>query len=295
MTFSFKTPELKFSDRLLNFLELLGLESRKNMAGKSAVGILLLKNEKKEKEAILKQEIRSRIDEINNLLDGALLFLFISLTENNKGPIDSYAEIFKDYLRDGLKLIYEEDKKYNKSVKKVESMLYSSEKKSALKYADIYASKDEILNLPKIKQLVNVLAKLHHIDLLHINLEAVKNDSPTYFGSSKDSVTKKIIKEEFEAMDSNKGWNYAFKNIEDYENYCVLLTHYFEAKNPHPPKEIIKLKPRTETAVARALRTIFHELGDGVLKNKTDYLNLIKVLSPFHGMTNIEVYNKLTK
>lgn len=297
MTFSFKSPELKFSDRLLNFLELLGVENRKNMAGKSAVGILLLKNEKKEKEAILKQEIRRRIHEINNLLDGALLYLFISLIENNKGPIDSYAEIFKDYLRDGLKLIYPEDKEYEKSVKKVESLLDSSEKNimSGLLFMDLYKKQSEIINIPKIKQLVKLLAYLNHIDLLHRNLEAVKNDRPTYFGLSKDSATKKIIKAGFEAMDSDKGWKYAFRNEEDYEAYCSLLTDYFEIKDPQPPKEIIQLKPRTETTVARALRTIFNDLGEGVLKNKTDYLNLIKVLSPFNGMTNTEVYTKITK
>ncbi|MBW6534819.1 MAG: hypothetical protein K0B11_07420, partial [Mariniphaga sp.] len=138
MEINFKNSEVKFSDRLIEFIELLCIESRNELAGRLAVNMSLLMD-RNEKIAVLKQEIEKGIHVIRELSDKTLKIFFISELLNNKGSVDSYAEMFKEFLRKGMMLFPGEEELYINSVNNIELLLDSSEKNftSVLVYGDL--------------------------------------------------------------------------------------------------------------------------------------------------------------
>lgn len=126
-------------------------------------------------------------------------------------------------------------------------------------------------------------------------LNKLKRNIPT----EKDKQTldtEQIIINEFESIDRNKGWRYAFKNENDFNSFVELLTLYFKHESYTLPQTIIQLKIRTKTKVAKALREIHKELSnEDNLRNDFKFLELIRVLSTFNNLSIEDIYDNLTK
>ncbi|OIQ16606.1 MAG: hypothetical protein BM557_09855 [Flavobacterium sp. MedPE-SWcel] len=106
------------------------------------------------------------------------------------------------------------------------------------------------------------------------------------------SPTLEIIQNHIEEID-DKGWQYSFKNQHNYDTFTSLLVAYFEQKEYVLPTEIIELKRGCKTRLAKAFGEILRELGDGVLKEKTKYFDIIKTLKYFKDEKDI--YKAITR
>jgi hypothetical protein len=111
------------------------------------------------------------------------------------------------------------------------------------------------------------------------------------------SRTKDIILKELYGIDKNKGWEYAFVNEKDLNDFADLLTRYFEYQPYDLPKKIIELKKDCRTRFAKSLRPIHKELSNENKKLKSDieFFEIIKVLNHFKKMSYEELYQAITR
>lgn len=112
---------------------------------------------------------------------------------------------------------------------------------------------------------------------------------------SSEGRTKLFIEEAFQALDP-KGWQYAFREKSDFDDFATLLTDYFETNTFSPPNRVIALKPRTKTKLGPTLNEIFKECSNAdSLAGDENFINLVKVLSHFQQMSTKEIYKTLTR
>ena len=120
----------------------------------------------------------------------------------------------------------------------------------------------------------------------------IKNEDAPQLPVSK---TKKMIADELEIMDKNKGWAYAFKTESDYNSFVDLLTCYFEFKEFTLPSTTIKLTRDCKTKLAKTLRPIHKELSEKALKSDTDFFKIVRILSHFENLNDDEIYKTITR
>lgn len=107
--------------------------------------------------------------------------------------------------------------------------------------------------------------------------------------------TRLIISNHIETIDSNLGWEYAFNNQDDYDLFLNLATGFFNY-NPIPsPNQIIRLKLNCKTRFAKTLNLIYKELSNRTLKSDVEFFKLIRILNHFQNLTDIEIYNAVTR
>jgi hypothetical protein len=109
--------------------------------------------------------------------------------------------------------------------------------------------------------------------------------------------TKKTICESFKNMDK-KGWEYAFINEKDYNQFTNILTSFFEYGYivESLPETKIKLKKSCKTKVARVLGEIHKELSnEDILHTDTEYFKIIRILSRFETVKEEDLYKALTR
>lgn len=114
-------------------------------------------------------------------------------------------------------------------------------------------------------------------------------------GKDNDSNVRQKIWGFFDAIDKEKKWGYAFRNINDFTTFVDLLQSFFDRKTYEVPKNLIILRSRTQTRVARTLREIVQELSPSTLRNNDDLFRIVRVLSPFAEMSNEQIYRALTR
>jgi len=110
-----------------------------------------------------------------------------------------------------------------------------------------------------------------------------------------NSQTKNIILKEFESLDHTLGWKYAFSNEHDFKIFLDLLTNFFEYKHYSIPQEVIRLKKDCKTRFAKSLRPIHKDLSENQLKSDIEFFKLIRVLNHFEKLTDIQIYNAITR
>jgi hypothetical protein len=107
--------------------------------------------------------------------------------------------------------------------------------------------------------------------------------------------TRLIISNHIETIDNNLGWEYAFNNQDDYDLFLNLATGFFNY-NPIPsPNQIIRLKHNCKTRFAKTLNLIYKELSNRTLKSDVEFFKLIRILNHFQNLTDIEIYNAVTR
>ena len=111
------------------------------------------------------------------------------------------------------------------------------------------------------------------------------------------SRTRQIIFSHLEALDKNKGWEYAFSNEPDFNKFLDLLSCYFEFKPYTLPEQIIMLKKDCKTRFAKALSPIHKELSSENKKLRSDkeFFKIVKTLSHFKDLTDNEIYQAITR
>lgn len=120
--------------------------------------------------------------------------------------------------------------------------------------------------------------------------------------SSKECDSEKLkikttnkAKEFFDAIDK-KGWNYVFKDEEDYSNYVKILVDFFNTNKKVKSNYIIKTNNRVKTKTAKCLRDIYDKFSKvEIIRNNTAFFDVVRVLKPFEGLSDDEIYNTLTK
>lgn len=290
--------QVKFSEKILNFFELLCFEKRSELAEKTILGVYLLKEDKDEKIAFIKQEINSTIHIVKELPDRALLNELMLILGDNVSIVESFAELFKKVLRKGINLVTVDEMVYQDSVLKVESLLNSSEKNklSGLLYGDLLKRKNEVFELPKIKLLIDILVYLHHIDILYRNLDAVKNSRPLITKIPEDDKTVEIIRSYFNELTEMKNFEESpFLNKNNYNQYVDLLTMYFEGYQYElPPKGKIDLKPSIKTVFATTLGQIHRRFKQTYVADQA-FFDIVRVLKPYEMQGNISLQKAIRK
>jgi hypothetical protein len=123
-------------------------------------------------------------------------------------------------------------------------------------------------------------------------VEENNNSSSTTNVDEEENRTLLLIKGHIEAID-NDGWKYSFQNKNDYNVFTSILTAYFEQNKYQLPKEVIKLKRGCKTKLAKAFGEILRELCDGVLKDQTEYFDIIRKLNHFENESDL--YKAITR
>ena len=117
--------------------------------------------------------------------------------------------------------------------------------------------------------------------------ETKVNESKTI--DENPNLTKRLIVNIFQEMDSSKGWEYAFRSQKDYNLFVDLLTNFFEYKTYSIPDTIIQLKRTCKTRVAKALGEIHKELSENSLTGDTKYFEIIRILNHFKDRSDFEL------
>ncbi len=109
-----------------------------------------------------------------------------------------------------------------------------------------------------------------------------------------DSQTKKLILETFDGMCPAKGWEYAFRNENDFNIIVDLLTKFFEQDNYELPAEGITNKHGSKTKLGTALGVIHKELGEK-LTGDNDFFDIVRTIKDFKNETNDNLHKILTR
>lgn len=109
---------------------------------------------------------------------------------------------------------------------------------------------------------------------------------------------KEDIKERIQNVDITKGWQYAFKNDKDFEEFAQLLADYFsdnidENKINQLQQGKIKLKPNCKTRLAPVLKEIQQEFGKSKLTRDEGFLNILRTLD--HYSKELDLYRTISR
>jgi len=177
--------------------------------------------------------------------------------------------------------------------------LGNSSKLSFMDKFEIIRREKEIRDLPFIDFFVKAHGFMRILDFLY----SVQKGKPSSIPSTPpieslfDSKTYRIIHEQFETMGSgnkSKGWKYAFNSEDDYDEFCGLLTSFFEHGKYELPSSKIRLKAKTRTEVAKNLRTIYRKLGE-TMAGDTAFFDIVRVLNHFEELSDEKIYRDLTR
>lgn len=108
--------------------------------------------------------------------------------------------------------------------------------------------------------------------------ENLTSDSSANDNSSRE--TRNLIIDLINDID-DKGWKYVFKNENDFTQFVDLLAKYFEGQPYELPSKKINLVRRCKTRFASVLKDIHKKLTIKPLSQDKEYLNIIRVLSPY--------------
>ena len=151
-----------------------------------------------------------------------------------------------------------------------------------------------LLKLPVFNEYSKLLPYLRHLDKIDNKIKALKNKGIPTTPSIERTRTKKVITDFFQSLDMNIGWQKAFKNENDYNSYCELLTAFFTMDTYNIPTEKIILKKMCKTKVARILKEIHFELSED-LKYDKEYHKIVRVLHYYQDLYDDEMYDALLK
>lgn len=126
-------------------------------------------------------------------------------------------------------------------------------------------------------------------------LQVIETETEPEQITKETSKTKQSVSKELENIDKTQGWKYAFTNEEDFNSFLDLITCYFEYKPYSLPHQSIKLKRDCKTRFAKALSPIHKELSEKPLKSDVEFFKLLRVVNHFENLTDIEIYNAITR
>jgi len=133
---------------------------------------------------------------------------------------------------------------------------------------------------------------IHTDDFTNANNEISPPDDPT---DKRMERTREFICDKFEAMHTN-GWQYAFKDENDYNTFVEILSDFFVNESCIIPENIINLNRNTKTRLARTLNEIYnYSKDDGAKIHDSKFYDLVRCLNHFEKLNNIEIYNAMTK
>jgi len=112
--------------------------------------------------------------------------------------------------------------------------------------------------------------------------------------SSNGNRTEILINDSFRDMDIN-GLKYAFNFEADYELFIQLLINLCEEKPYTIPNTLIKLKNKCKTKLASTLGDLHGKLRDINLKDDKEYLDILRTLNHFNGMSNFDLCKALQR
>ena len=105
---------------------------------------------------------------------------------------------------------------------------------------------------------------------------------------------KQFIANELDTID-NLGWSYAFTNETDFNLFLDLLACYFCFEPYNIPKTTIKLKRGSKSRLAQTLNSIHKEFSERPLRFDVEFYKLLRIITPFEKMTDIEIYKAITR
>jgi hypothetical protein len=238
-----KRKKVRFPERVINFIDLIGEERRNELAGRTALRNHLLGEDNRAKLRLIEEEKKTTLDRLIEVINQPLLNELLAIFDDEDYGYWINSHFYKLRLIDyGLNLNLNEEIKYEESIAKIENHLNPLDLNfdlSNLTYEDFHAIRSEVVCLPVIKPLIEVLIFLRHLDLLDSNLYMIKNNRPLVTSISKDNNSTKIINDCFNALISEiKNNKSPFLNENDYNFYVDLLTLYFEGKEYKLPEKL---------------------------------------------------------
>lgn len=291
------TGKVSISRKVLNLLELLGEERRNELAKKTALKSLFLKDDKEEKLVTLKEEIKSTIHRLTKGLNRPLLSELLAIFDDDDYGFWTDSYLFKENLIDyGLKVKLNEEMRYVESITKIEALLNSLEKEkelNELNYEELDSIRNEITGLHGIKPLIDVLIYLKHLDLLESNIYEIKNNRPVALNISNDNKKAQFIIKKFDELKSKMRDNqFPFLNEHDYNYYVDLLTLYFDGNEYQLPDHKIETIPRIKGKIISTLGDIYVRYKH-TLKPENAFCDIVRVLREFENDSYNMIYKGL--
>lgn len=129
-------------------------------------------------------------------------------------------------------------------------------------------------------------------DFADAKTETSQLDDPT---DQRIKQIKEFICDELRAMHRD-GWQYAFKDENDYNTFVEILSDFFVNETYTKPKSIIDLKRGTKTKFAQVLNEIYNNSIDSrTKKHDNKFYDLVRCLNHFKQLSDREIYNAMTK
>lgn len=118
----------------------------------------------------------------------------------------------------------------------------------------------------------------------------VKQPTETTNSENEESRTKPILIKYFNGIKD------CFQRKEDYNLFIDILTNFFEYKPYEFPNNPIELKRGSKTKVFAIFNPIHKELSNkDALKTDVEYFEIIRLLSPYRDLADIEIYKGITR
>jgi len=280
--------EKTFSDDLIKLIVSL-IDNDLFALRKKLVCGLFLHKDKENQISFLKDEAKKTIDYLlaNSRTD--MLYGMFSDAKPNEAEIKTYPDKFITHFQEDVYFPFDDIEKYDEVLKPLKNKKLSEKIcfQNLKLYNEINNQKEQIMQLSRMEDFLTTLTYLYHLALVYDYIKSVSNDESPTDSLPNQSQTRKIIKNHFEAMDE-MGWKYAFREKNDFEAYCNLLTQFFEFKSPEPPNYLIKLKPNSKSKIAWSLKKIHYDLGED-LKNDIKFFIMVRVLSLFSKKSDKEI------
>lgn len=91
---------------------------------------------------------------------------------------------------------------------------------------------------------------------------------------------KQAAEEMFQSIDVEKGWEYVFKNVKDYDRYTSILASYYSSEKEFTiPLETIIVNKRTQNRVISGLKSLHYDLSEEKVSNNKRLCELASILS----------------
>lgn len=294
-----QTKKVTISKKVLDLIELIGEEKRNELAGKITLRIAFLKEDKEEKLATLKEEVKNTINQMAEVVNEPIIFELLAIFDDDDFGFWTDSYLFKLNLVDyGLKVKLNEEKQYVDSISKVEALIKSLEQKkelNELNYEELDSIKSKIVDLPGIKPLIDTLIYLKHFDLLESNLYKIKKNRPIVTSIPKDNKCAQFITECFDDLKSELDDNiFPIPDENDYISYVDLLTLYFEGKEYNLPKHKVEVIPRIKGKILSTLGQP-HSRYKRTLKPDNAFCDIVRVLQPFENDSDDKIYKGMRR
>ncbi len=171
----------------------------------------------------------------------------------------------------------------------IESLLHKKENYT-LTAKEIFGrakpNKNEYIIWESFKSLLD-----EELRILHYS---IKNEVENYTYSEEVPEEQNKINEILTENDAFAYWDNIFEEKYMYDKFIEIFTNY-SLKKEYDKSFKITTKKRIKTRLSKALRQIYSETSDRVLREDIQYFELLKQIDVYNQMNNNEIYRLLMK